>query len=100
MARDFWTIHVWTATPGREAEVGDAWERMAGTRLDGMGGGARTLFRVACDARVHYTPMSWESREAYDAWRSGKGRAAMDALAAACERVEVVPLETARTVRR
>jgi heme-degrading monooxygenase HmoA len=97
---EFWTIHVWTARPGGEVELADAWERMAQQRLAGSGGSALSLFRVSDDPRVHYTPMRWESRAAYDAWRDGDGRAAMDAVDALCTSVQVVPLDTALVVRR
>ena len=100
VAEEFWTIHVWTARAGRETELEDAWERMARARLADLGGSALSLFRVSDDARVHYTPMRWASRDAYDAWRSGPGRGAMDAVEAHCESVQVVPLDTARVVRR
>jgi heme-degrading monooxygenase HmoA len=100
MAGDFWTIHVWTAAAGHEDEMAEAWEHMANARLDGMGGGTMSLFRVSGDPRVHYTPMHWASRAAYDVWRAGAGRGGMDAVESACEAVEVVPLETARVARR
>ena len=100
MAADFWTIHVWTAAPGRESALADAWERMAAARLAAQGGGTSSLFRVSDDARVHYLPMRWESRSVYEAWRNGDGRAAMDAIEAACAAVTVVPLDTAREVRQ
>jgi heme-degrading monooxygenase HmoA len=100
VADDFWTIHVWTAAAGHEDEMADAWERMAAARLDGVSGGTMTLFRVSGDPRVHYTPMHWASRAAYEAWRAGAGGEGMDAVEAACETVEVVPLETARVVQR
>jgi heme-degrading monooxygenase HmoA len=100
MADEFWTIHVWTAAPGREAAMTDAWERMAALRLDGMGAGTMSLFRVSGDPRVHYTPMRWPSRDAYDAWRAGAGADGMNAVEAACSAIEVVPLETARVVER
>ena len=100
MAGDFWTIHVWTAAPGRAAEMADAWERMAQARLDGLGSGTMTLFRVSGEPRMHYTPMRWASRAAYEAWRSGAGADGMNAVEAACSAIEVVPLETARVVQR
>jgi heme-degrading monooxygenase HmoA len=100
MAADFWTIHVWTAAPGRETEMADAWQRMAEARLAAMGGGAATLFRVSDDTRAHYTPMHWSSRTAYDEWRAGAGRDGMDAIEAVCSEVTVVPLDVAREVKR
>lgn len=100
MADDFWTIHVWTASQGRETALADAWERMAQARLDGVGGGTMSLFRVSDAPRVHYTPMRWPSRDAYDEWRAGAGAEAMDAVEAACAAIDMVPLETARVVQR
>lgn len=100
MSSDFWTIHVWTAQPGREAELEDAWSRMAAARLEAIGGSASTLFRVADDPRVYYTPMRWPSRDAFEAWRSGEGRDGVGAVEAACAETRVVPLDTAREVRR
>lgn len=99
-SEEFWTIHVWTALAGRQADLEEAWGRMADARLAGVGGSALSLFRVSDDARVHYTPMRWASRQAYDSWRDGEGRGAMDAVEALCESVQVVPLDTARVVRR
>lgn len=100
MAGDFWTIHVWTASPGRESEMEDAWSRMAGARLEAIGGTATSLFRAADEARAYYSPMRWASREAYEAWRNGDGRGGMDAIESACTEVRVIPLDTARTVTR
>jgi heme-degrading monooxygenase HmoA len=95
MSDGFWTIHVWTATSGRELELADAWERMVSAHHDG----SATLYRVSDDPRVHYTPMRWDSREAYELWRGGPARDAVDAVEAACDDVKVVPLDVVRVMR-